>query len=590
MPGTKKMSLKVFWERLEQRLAACSAEELRAIIEGMAQSVQPLAREGFLQKLRPATQPTGAEQPVSGEDLLAEIESLTEDFQDQIERADEWEERYGWDDYHDEDSLGPYEEFVDPLSGLFDRVDGAFDLGDRRLARTAYEKLFAFFDLEDEFGRGVSEYDLHDVDTDEVVARYLRAVYETETAAARPRVLFEKMRGVRSCGVRTRPMLDDLIQIAPEPLPDQDRFLADWDEFLRKQEGPDADAWLREATRLGRGTRGLETLARSEGTKRPRAYLDWLAALEEEGKHRKALTAAREALKTLPGDLPIRAAVADHLCRAAERLRDSKAVREGKWEAFHAKPELMRLVDLWGAAPSGPERTKLMRKASQHVKTYLSQSRERDTSDVRFGSGQFGTDDLEEPASIDTVVLAHAHLFAHQWDAAHQLAAKEKALGWTYGDNPQKLVVPFFLMWLSGKRPAQLPPNLAQLWQGGLTASSARYSWSLPSEDDEEAERTPILEQLKTAYQELLPHKPPSQAKQKVLLSWCLKVARKRTDAIVGNQRRRSYGKAAVLTVACVEVLELRGAPKEANELLQETRDRFPRHRSFQRELSQAVG
>ena len=80
-----------------------------------------------------------------------------------------------------------------------------------------------------------------------------------------------------------------------------------------------------------------------------------------------------------------------------------------------------------------------------------------------------------------------------------------------------------------------------------------------------------------------------SRNKQKEVLSWCLDVARKRTDAIVGNHRRRSYNKAAMATVACVEVLRLRSAPKEAEKFLENTRNRFPRHRSFQKELDAAV-
>src|SRR5215510_12672834 len=70
--------------------------------------------------------------------------------------------------------------------------------------------------------------------------------------------------------------------------------------------GRDADAWLREAIRLARGTAGLAELARAEGQARPRAYLDWFAALEEEGQPREVLAAAQAALHMLPAHLPIR--------------------------------------------------------------------------------------------------------------------------------------------------------------------------------------------------------------------------------------------------------------------------------------------
>lgn len=47
--------------------------------------------------------------------------------------------------------------------------------------------------------------------------------------------------------------------------------------------------------------------------------------------------------------------------------------------------------------------------------------------------------------------------------------------------------------------------------------------------------------------------------RQERFLSWCLDVAQQRVNAIASNQHRGSYDKAAVLTVACAEVLGLRG-------------------------------
>jgi hypothetical protein len=222
---------------------------------------------------------------------------------------------------------------------LFDRIAATFDYGNLTLARAAYEKLFGVFDLEDDYGRGIEAGDLERVEVREACARYLRAVYEAVPLPQRPQALFEQ------------------IQLAqgglPSPLPDQDQFLSDWIAFLRKQTGRDVDTWLREAIRLSQGTPGLEGLARAEGKQRPRAYLDWFAALEREGKHREILAAAQEALQSLPGQLPIRAIVADYLCSAARQLNETGALGAGRWDAFVAKPTLVRLLDLWDASPPG---------------------------------------------------------------------------------------------------------------------------------------------------------------------------------------------------------------------------------------------
>ena len=55
-----------------------------------------------------------------------------------------------------------------------------------------------------------------------------------------------------------------------------------WIEETKTSEKPSHDACLREATFLLHGPAGLESLARTEGYKRPRVYVEWMNALVEE--------------------------------------------------------------------------------------------------------------------------------------------------------------------------------------------------------------------------------------------------------------------------------------------------------------------
>jgi hypothetical protein len=581
MSHTESIPLKAFWEAVEQRLAACSTDGLRAILRAMARETRPTGRQAFLEKLERAEDAGDAVRRALQQDaLLSDIEDLAEELEAAMAEAEPWEERhdrYGWgewSEYDDEDSLEPYEEYVEPLVELFDRARAAFDYGHLSLAREAYGKLFEALDLEDEYGRGVSTSDLSSVDAGEACARYLRAVYETEPLEPRPEALFEKMRQVRLELARPRPMLDDLVQISPRPLPDREQFLSDWIAHLRTQGGGDADAWLREAIRLSQGTPGLEALARAEGGARPRAYLDWLTALEEEGRHSEVLAGAREALRALPAELPIRAAVADHLCAAAARLDETEALPAGRWEAFLAQPALSRLLDLWDAFPAGAERTARMRQAVLYLRDRLTQPQ----SD--FGGIPWERDGLERAVLVRKSVLAHASLLAGELETARQIAAAERVLGWSRGDNPQGLVVAFFLVPLSGSAPGGLPPNLAQFWRRRLGDSIDAW---LGSERDEAQAR------LQRAYAERFATVALSGESRERVLSWCLDVAGRRIDAIVGGQHRASYGKAATLTAACAEVLRLRDDRQRAVAWVNEVRARFPRHRAFQAELRTAL-
>lgn len=575
MSQPEKVSLKAFWDAVERRLSVCSVNELRSILRAMAWETPPLERQVFLQKLeRSEDVVLAAQQAIQQEGLLADIDDLAREIESAMGNADAWEEQYQWGEHYDEeDSLGPYEEFVQPLAELFDRVEAAFDYGDLSLARTAYRKLFEVLNTEDDYGRGVRASDLTGVDIGEAGARYLRAVYETEPAGSRPQSLFTQMQQVRSWLMRSRPMLDDLIQISPRPLPDRETFLPDWITFLRAQSGADADAWLREAVWLSQGTQGLEALARTEGPARPRAYLDWFTALAEEGKYGEILAAAQKALQTLAPGLPIRAAIADHLCSAAARLSDTEALRAGRWEAFLVQPTLPRLLDLWDVGTTGEERTALMQRAVQHVQEYLAHP--PDCQAVAWPRD----DGLESPVWIDSSVLAHAYLLAGDFDAVQQLAAGQPVLGWSSRSSVQGLAVAAFLALLSGKVPGALPTNLAQIWQWGLENSAG---YRLGGE-------APAHRRLEAAYAERLPGAAVTADRQQEFLPWCLDVAQRRVNAIVSNQNRGSYDKAAILTAACAEALRARGDKGAADAFVNEIRNRFPHHRAFQAELKTAL-
>jgi hypothetical protein len=572
MPRMKKqLSLKAFWDAVEQRLAACSAEELCAIVRALAQATPATERQAFLDRMQPMAEMSAvvSSEPTP-EALLVDIAALADELQAATEEAE------GWDEYHEEDSLGPYVEFVAPLTALFDRAAAAFAAGNVTLARTAYPDLFETLSYEDDYGRGVRTEHLQDVALSEACARYLRAVYDTEPSVHRPSVLFEAMLQVRSWLSSSRPMLDDLIQISPQPLPDQEQFFLDWIVFLRGQSSSEADAWLREAVRLSQGTAGLETLARTEGVQRPLAYLDWCAALAAEGKQHAVLAAAQEALQTLPSPLPSRAAVADYLCAAAMHLHDTAALRAGRWEAFVAKPTLARLLDVWEVTPAGAERTRQMSQAAQHIQDTLSNPPDRTT--------YIWEDAIERPVWPDKTVLAHAYLLSGEWDAAYRLAAPEQVLGWSSSHNTQGLVVSCCLVQMSGAVPGQLPPNLTQLWHWELQNSTGFVSWY-----GADAGEASLLVRLQHAYTECLPEVSLTRDQQAELLTWCLDVVQRRIDAIVSNQHRGSYDRAALLLASCTELLRILGKAQEARALLDNVRQQFRRHRAFQTELQAAV-
>jgi hypothetical protein len=594
--AARPLSLKAFWEAVGARLGAASLEELRTVLRAMASRVHPSERQAFLESLSPV--------PDARQEVLERAlqDKLLADITEQARRLDERQEEvdsggydYGADD--DDFGPGPYVEFVAPVTALFARAQRAFERGRLPLARDAYRRLFALLRREDDYGVGLRLEHLEEVDVPESRARYLRALYETTSPERRAEALLAAMNEVGSWDFRRKPMLVDVRDISPEPLPDLETFLPTWEALLRQQEDdPVAEAWLREATGLSRGVQGLHELARTG--QHPRAWVNLLALLEHEGPPREVLDTAHEALKALPAGMPLRARVADFLASAAERLGHPVQVREAHWEAFVACPGLRRLLDLRDCGEAEPERARLMKRAARHVGKALARQGDTESS---VDDTELVEDDTEPPGweefprpwdaadgpypRLDAELLAHARLLGHDWQAAWESAARAEVLGWSSRDNPQGLVVPVLLLWLSGPSSPQGPSRSVEaLWLKRLEGSLGYEPGS-----SEEGARALLSERLSRAYNEVLAVLSVSRPRQEEWLEGCLKVTQERARAIVREKYRRSYGKAALLLAACAEVLQRRGQQARAQEFLRRFREEFPRHSAFQAELDEAL-
>ena len=135
-----KISLKTFWETIELRLAACSAEQLRASCAPRRRRWRRTAgRRSWTSSARSSRDPGGDCAWIEPEDLLADIEELAAELEDAVAEAPEPHDDHEWDRYDEEDDEDdPYAGFVEPLAALFDRAQAAFDYADQQLAHDAY--------------------------------------------------------------------------------------------------------------------------------------------------------------------------------------------------------------------------------------------------------------------------------------------------------------------------------------------------------------------------------------------------------------------------------------------------------------------
>jgi hypothetical protein len=559
MNECKKMPLKVFVEEYTKILQTCSPDELKAILKSMADEAKPHAREEFIKKLSPAYTSQHQSIPVDL-DILDEIDSLKEDILAQGEEEPDWEG-------NDEDSLGKYEQFVSPLGDLLDKAALLFIQKQYEVAQNAYRELFSIFDIENDYGHGIRIYDVESADLEEARAFYLCSLYMTTPEEKRVLVLLNAMTEMGQMDFQSRPSLQEIINISPIPLPNFAHFLQDWIEKTQHEEKPSHDAWLREATLLLHGPDGLESLAKREGYKRPRVYLDWMRSLINTKKFTEALSAGETALTALSEGQPIRSAIGDLIILCGEYLQDEKIQQEGTWISFKAKPDLPKLIALYEQNQNS-KLVSLLQQAIEVIETHRKRPNQR-----RYERNWEG-DTIESYSPPSTVFLLHALLFAGDKTKAFALAKKAESLGWSSGDNPQPLFIAYCLINVTKCSLHQLPPHLKEFWQFALKTSRDSV-WHI------EGDKNDVSAKLEEIYGNLF--EKPCPINQEIL-EWCLKASQKREEDIVINQHRNAYDRAALLTAACTDTLKITN-PSKATEFFWNIQNKFPRHSAFQAEL-----
>ncbi|MBF0245971.1 MAG: hypothetical protein HQL31_11990 [Planctomycetes bacterium] len=456
-------------------------------------------------------------------------------------------------------------DYDDVLSGIFDRVQFVWDQGLFKEARLAYEQLLELLEKEDEYGYSLNRPD----DFDEDMARYLRAIILTEKPGNRAKALLESMRRLQQeHGYYSTINLTAIQQVAQDELPDQSAFLNEWIDHLHGHLDDLSDMLLREAIGLRDGTAGLEKLAKQEGKLRPRAYVDWVAEFEKAKDFSAILNAGKTALMNL-GDTPLRSEVADIMFRAAAAVKDAKQMKECRWEAFCAAPDLGRLMDLWEVQRTTKDKIAAMDKARKFVDHGKKKTDDDSTPACLNG---------ESPCSPDRDVWVHSALLSGDWKSVWARAEKLNALGWSSSSHEQGMAVLAAMVWIHGKS-IQLPPQLESLWRRQLRSGSYRFR----SLDEDRSE---VLE---SAYRTVIEANTWRKRDMTVRLNQCEGIVRQRVSVIVSNTHRGAYERAALLTVACAETFKCHGKSTDGDGLILEMRKAFPRHSSFQREMKNAL-
>lgn len=565
---TEKISLKDFTEKYTEIFENSSKDQLVGILSQMAKSVDSVSRKEFLNKLLPVDKSDNKSIYVEST-ILDRIKK----FKKRIVEVGKTEP--DWNNHDDEDPLVGYEEFIYPLSSFFSEVDDLFNEGNYKTAMEAYEELFSIFEIEDDYGRGIRIYNIESTDIDEARARYFRSIYLTAEPNKRVKNLIFIMGKFGDLDFQERPKLNDLISISTESLPEFSLFLTEWINVTKEMTKPQYDAWHREAIFLLYGIDGISVLAKKEGDKRPRIYVDWINYLIEGKNYAEAIKVSIISLKKIPENKPIRAVIADFMTLCGQKINDKKILLDGLWLSFEAKPNLSKLSNLYTQCDAS-KRSSKMRQASTVIETHLQKP-----DSYNYGE-RWERDQIEVPTRPSKSLLLHTYLLSNENNKAFELAKKGKSLGWSSNDNPQPFFIAYFLVLLSKKSFGKLPVTLKRFWDYALNISLDSV-WYYGDVDDVKNE---LFQSVESMYQNLLSTSSTTTVDPEII-KWCLSASENRVIDIVSNQHRKAYERAAILTVACSDALAITDLTKSVN-FYNKIKDKFPRHPAFQAELKRA--
>jgi len=387
------------------------------------------------------------------------------------------------------------------------------------------------------------------VDLDEQVALFLRSVYMNSAPKERPASLYESMieYGYLAPSIKLKSIMDALEAL----LPDFDTFLVKWIEFLKNQNQMHVSELLREAVFLKGGVPAISEFARLYADKYPKAYIDWIAALEMEDDTDPVIQVAREGLSRIPRDYTVRAEVAETISRIGEKLNDNKLELEGYRECFCSNPSMGYLLNLYIAAIECGCFEEIRDEAEQRIMELRGKSR---IPANNYHNREQNTSFASEG------ILFNALLLGGRYEKVFEMCKGKGPLGWSSGENPKPVFVTFMMVVLS--KEGRYSKVLYKQWEDAI----GNTSYSVSKEYIEKYKR--VIDRIKEYIQ-------LTREQEEFYLKWCKNEIGRRVDAIVSNQHRGSYHKAAGLLVAMAETLANREEKQEGMDFIKKHEYKF---------------
>ncbi len=563
----KNLTLRPFLEKIETYCGTLDQTCLAELILSLARQVEAKNRHDYLEMLLSILPKNNEERSSTIEanlkTCLKGIATLHKEVSNRLESIEDgsyWhdpDDDY-WDEYHydDDDPESMNNEQIEKFVEYCREARQFFLDGYKQEARKMYKHLFEIIDK-------VSSYCVSpemDIEMVEERACYIRCILDLEKGKRRAEVVFDAMYPVmvendfEGIVADDLPVLQDVLDAAPQPPKEMDNFIPSWRKILGKQDAADdriADLIL-EAVQLSDGVENVACLAREWGSRQPKGYLYWLQLLEEREKWQEVADGCRSALAELTNSMD-REVVSERLITAGEKLGKPEMVLDGFREKFHADPEVSNLVTLVAEAKSQNRRKEELEAA------------------LLFCNSQ-GPDDDEEQL-ITRILMMDGQL--HE---AFRREEQGEQVGWSSSGVGLIYFSVLHLLCNSSKNCTLVEDGLRYY----TDLEGKLYYEFKEMEIGDAAEYKEVIVGLKEVTLTV-------EESQKYF-TWCHSMADRRIQHIVSNKYRKAYARAALVLGALAECLAFRNEKQKALALIDDYyKVKFSRFRAFRGEVREVV-
>lgn len=363
-------------------------------------------------------------------------------------------------------------------------------------------------DLEIDLGQHELVDEMLCVDPSECATQYVVSAYMAADPRQRAEAVRTAIREVHEFGGFSSP-IQQMERAAVEPLHELDDFLPRWQAIVAEEAAGDracpwgAKSWLREVVGRIDGVDGLARIARSTRHADLRA---WCERLVESGDWKAALHAYEQAAQLVADTAYARGEFLDGAALAAQEL-GKKNLSPWLGRAWRGAPSMLRLRRWLGAA--------------------------RSTATVRKRAAEA----LQVCPKQDHRQRAFLHLLLREFEPAAKYLAAAPGLGWSNHEHPGHLIFPLFQALLGGG--TEMPELGTDLDEFGRWTASP---------DEPRLVATKIAEILRQAGIDRIADAKGRSAVLRAMRT----AAEKRLRGVTDHKRRRHYGHAASLVVACL--------------------------------------